>query len=282
MSLTSDQRRHRSRRELVRRAAQLVLAAMLLVAVGAGLWRAHANTDRSLAARVDTVTSGLRCPTCSGQSVADSESDLARQMRAVTAQQLAAGRTPDQVRAYFVERYGNQVLLDPPLSGLGLAARLAPFALLVAGGVIIGRRLGGRRGIAAGTVFTIGLSGVLVATGVLGPQLGPGGVSQAAGPAPTTPTPSATSPSATSTADGAHAALVALRAGHAATAEREARAQLSRARHGSRAWQDALLVLGLAEHQQGDSKATATLQHFLRVAPRHPAAPMVRKLLDNN
>lgn len=276
MSRTSEPRQHGSRTDHGRRIARVALAALLLIAVGTGLWRAHANTDRSLSARVDTVTSGLRCPTCDGQSVADSESDLARQMRAVATEQLAAGRTPDQVRTYFVQRYGNQVLLDPPLSGLGLATRLVPFALLVLGGVIISRRLGGRRGIAAGAAFTIGLSGVLAGTGVLSPRIGPpDDTTRAAAAAPTSqPTSNPTVSTAT-----AHSALVALQAGDIRTAEREARAQLSTARKGSRPWQDALLVLGLAEHQQGDSRATATLKHFLRAAPDHPAAPMVRKLL---
>lgn len=278
MNCERDRRPERSARRPVRALAQVFLAAVLVLAVGAGIWRAHVDADRTLPARVHAVTSGLRCPTCSGQSVADSESDLAQQMRAVTAQQLAEGRTPEQVRAYFVARYGNQVLLDPPLSGLGLATRVAPFALLIAGGLILGRRLGGRRGIAFGAAFTIGLSAVLVAAGALDPGIGPTSSSTqpAAGhtPAPVrSPTPSPT-PTA-----GIHAALVALRAGDDATAEREARTQLSQARKGSRAWQDALLVLGLAEHDHGDSGASATLQRFLHEAPHHPAAPMVRKLL---
>lgn len=286
MNSAPGHRLERSARQRVRPVAQALLAAVLVLAVGAGIWQAHVDADRSLPAKVQAVTSGLRCPTCSGQSVADSESDLAQQMRAVTAQQLAAGRTPEQVRAYFVARYGNQVLLDPPLSGLGLATRLAPFALLIIGGLILSRRLGGRRGIAFGAAFTIGLSGVLVAAGALDPVIG--ATSSNAEPAtvqtPTavrspTPTPTPTpAPTSTSTT-GVHAALVALRAGDDATAEREARTALSRARKGSRAWQDALLVLGLAEHDHGDSQASATLRRFLHEAPHHPAAPMVRKLL---
>lgn len=279
MSRTTDSRPRRSTSDRVRRVAQLVLATLLVIAVGTGLWRAHANTDRSLSAQVDAVTSGLRCPTCSGQSVADSESDLARQMRGVAAQQLAAGRSPDQVRTFFVQRYGSQVLLDPPLSGLGLAARLVPFALLILGGVIIGRRLGGRRGVAAGAAFSVGLAGVLLGTGVLSSRIGPSTAADHGAAAAPTAAPTPTSTASTVSTASAHSALVALQAGDARTAEREARDQLSSARKGTRPWQDALLVLGLAEHQQGDGRATATLQHFLRAAPNHPAAPMVRNLL---
>ena len=264
-----------SRPDRGRRLARILLATLLLLAVAIGLWNAHSNADRSLAARLDSVTSGLRCPTCSGQSVADSESDLARRMRAVAAEQLAAGRTPDQVKTYFVQRYGRQVLLDPPLSGLGLVARLVPFVLLVAGGVIIARRLGRRRGILTGAVFTLGLSAVLVGTGVLGPV-----IRQSAYPPPTLPAGAAASPTASAQrTTGTHAALEALQSGDARTAEREARGELSSARHGSRRWQDALLVLGLAQHQLGDKQAEGTLQRFLNAAPKHPAAPMVRKLL---
>ena len=73
----------------------LVLAALVLLlvaATGAGLWRSAQAPPTTLAQQVAAVAGGLRCPTCAGQSVAASESDLARQMRAVAAQQLSAAQ----------------------------------------------------------------------------------------------------------------------------------------------------------------------------------------------
>jgi cytochrome c-type biogenesis protein CcmH len=83
----------------------------------------------------------LQCPVCSGASVADSPSDLAGQMRAVIRSKLDAGETDQQIVAYFVERYGDGILIEPPRHGIGLAVWLAPILILVAGGVLLWRLL---------------------------------------------------------------------------------------------------------------------------------------------
>jgi cytochrome c-type biogenesis protein CcmH len=85
----------------------------------------------------------LQCPVCSGASVADSPSDLAGQMRAVIRAKLEAGERDDQIIAYFVERYGVGVLIEPPRRGIGLAVWLAPITMLAAGAVLLWRLLKG-------------------------------------------------------------------------------------------------------------------------------------------
>jgi cytochrome c biogenesis protein CcmG, thiol:disulfide interchange protein DsbE len=97
--------------------------------------------DPSLDARTREVAVTLRCPACEDVSIADSPADLARDMRTVVREQLAAGATPDQVRRYFVARYGEWVLLTPRLGAhtaalwvvppLGLAAALIVLAIAV-------------------------------------------------------------------------------------------------------------------------------------------------------
>ena len=83
----------------------------------------------------------LQCPGCAGASVAESPSDLAGQMRNVIRHKLEAGENEGQIVAYFVERYGDSVLVEPPRRGFGLAVWLAPIGALAAGGFLLWRLL---------------------------------------------------------------------------------------------------------------------------------------------
>jgi cytochrome c-type biogenesis protein CcmH len=127
----------------VRPALALVLLLVALPGVAS-----PAPTDRE----VDAVASQLRCVVCQNLSVADSPSEMARQMRDVVRERLAAGETPDQVKAYFVQRYGEWVLLSPPTSGFGLLAWALPLGALgvgVVAAVVMLRRWSRRTGVAA-------------------------------------------------------------------------------------------------------------------------------------
>ncbi len=86
---------------------------------------------------VHAIAAELRCVVCQNLSVADSPSEMAHQMRDLIRERLAAGDRPDQVMAYFVQRYGDWVLLAPPARGLNLVLWLAPFAAVVGGLVLV-------------------------------------------------------------------------------------------------------------------------------------------------
>ena len=95
----------------------------------------------------------LRCVVCQSQSVADSPSETARQMREIIRERLAAGDSPEQVKAYFVEKYGLWILLSPPKQGFNLLVWVVPFIALAAGLVFVvllmrrwSRRPGGASG----------------------------------------------------------------------------------------------------------------------------------------
>lgn len=97
--------------------------------------------ERSAKALMET----LRCLVCQGQSIADSDADMAADMRALVRQRIAAGEQPVAVRDWLIERYGDYVSYDPPLSGATGPLWLAPIALLVIGGLLARRSLKGRR-----------------------------------------------------------------------------------------------------------------------------------------
>jgi cytochrome c-type biogenesis protein CcmH len=88
----------------------------------------------------------LRCLVCQGQSIADSDAELAGDMRAVVRQRIAAGQSPAEVRAWLVERYGDWVSYRPPVEPLTWPLWAAPLLLLAAGLWLLRGRFVRRRG----------------------------------------------------------------------------------------------------------------------------------------
>ena len=106
------------------------------VAVDTGL-RIRTPADSALEARTSAVASQLRCPVCQGLSIQDSPSELAQSMRSLVRDQLAAGKSPDEVKAYFVSKYGEWILLSPPPHGFNLLAYLLPMLVVLGGGGLV-------------------------------------------------------------------------------------------------------------------------------------------------
>jgi cytochrome c-type biogenesis protein CcmH len=75
----------------------------------------------------------LRCVVCQNLSVADSPSEMAQQMRAIVREQLEAGKTPEEIKDFFVSKYGEWVLLRPKTSGFSLLVWLLPYVALTLG-----------------------------------------------------------------------------------------------------------------------------------------------------
>jgi cytochrome c-type biogenesis protein CcmH len=90
-------------------------------------------TDSVLEARTREIAAVLRCPVCQGESIQDSPAQLALQMREVVREQLRDGRTPDEIKAYFVARYGEWILLEPQMKGFNVLLYAFPVVLLVGG-----------------------------------------------------------------------------------------------------------------------------------------------------
>ena len=108
-------------------AAALTLALAAVVVVGLLSARpAEPDRARELAGR-------LRCPVCQGESVADSPSETAVAMNRLVAEQVDAGRSDAEILAFFRQRYGDWILLDPPARGRTLLVWALPAAALVVG-----------------------------------------------------------------------------------------------------------------------------------------------------
>lgn len=102
----------------------------------------NAAAQVELNPRVFEIAGKLRCPVCISESVAQSDSGTSREMRQLISDKLAAGESEAEIFAFFVERYGDWILLEPPrrgyywvvwlapvVVGLGLAALVAYFVL---------------------------------------------------------------------------------------------------------------------------------------------------------
>jgi len=93
------------------------------------------RNDPRLEALTKDVASQLRCPVCQGLSIQDSPSELSQQMRTVVKEQLAAGKSEQEVKDYFISKYGEWILLEPQAHGFNVLVYALP-ALLVLGGAI--------------------------------------------------------------------------------------------------------------------------------------------------
>jgi cytochrome c-type biogenesis protein CcmH len=80
-----------------------------------------------------TIAEELRCVVCQNLSVADSPSEMAQQMRGIIREQLAEGKTPQQIKDFFVSKYGEWVLLAPATHGFSLLVWVLPFVVLLVG-----------------------------------------------------------------------------------------------------------------------------------------------------
>ena len=108
------------------------LAMFLLVAVLLVFGASRTGGPKTQQDRIDSITSVLACPTCSGESVFVSRAAAAESIRAEVARQVAAGlRSDEQIMSYIEQRFGGQVLLVPRATGVDSLVWALPVAALV-------------------------------------------------------------------------------------------------------------------------------------------------------
>ena len=118
-----------------RPALRLTVGLALLLCAGIG--GALASEGSDVEDRVREISSELRCVVCQNLSVADSPSDLAKEMRNLVREQVRQGKSREEIQAYFVSRYGEYVLLSPPKRGFNLVVWGLPFLAVAAGGGVV-------------------------------------------------------------------------------------------------------------------------------------------------
>ena len=96
-------------------------------------WANEQLPDARQEAQAKALMEELRCLVCQGQSIADSNADIAANMRSLIRQRIKSGESPEQVRAWLIQRYGDYISYDPPLGGATWPLWAAPFVLLVIG-----------------------------------------------------------------------------------------------------------------------------------------------------
>lgn len=111
-----------------------LLLGLALAAAGAPVDLGYSQLpDAAKEAQAAELMATLRCLVCQGQSIADSDVDMAADMRRIVRRKIAAGEKPEAVRGWLVDRYGSYATYDPPLSWTTAPLWLAPLLLLGAG-----------------------------------------------------------------------------------------------------------------------------------------------------
>ena len=112
----------------------------------AARWANEQLPDPRQEAQATALMEELRCLVCQGQSIADSDAELAGDMRALVRQRIAAGERPEEVRSWLIQRYGDWVSYRPPVEPVTWPLWAAPILLLLAGAWLLRKRLRRRRG----------------------------------------------------------------------------------------------------------------------------------------
>jgi cytochrome c-type biogenesis protein CcmH len=102
----------------------------------------YANTqiaDPVKEAEARKLMESLRCLVCQGQSIIDSDAEMAGDMRSLVRARIAAGESAGSVRRSLIKSYGDYVTYDPPLSAVTAPLWIAPLLLLAAGALIMSR-----------------------------------------------------------------------------------------------------------------------------------------------
>src|SRR5215204_1906033 len=104
-------------------------------------WANRQLPDAKREARAQALMEELRCLVCQGQSIADSDAELAGDMRDLVRRRIDAGESPEQVRSWLIQRYGSWVSYRPTSETAAWPLWLAPLGLLVLGAFLVRRRI---------------------------------------------------------------------------------------------------------------------------------------------
>ncbi|HSF10579.1 MAG TPA: cytochrome c-type biogenesis protein [Nitrospirales bacterium] len=110
------------------------LAALLMIPLPLS---AAVQDETDVDIQVREIAKTLRCTVCQTENIWESGAPLAQQMRGVIRDRIALGHSTEEIRAYFLSRYGDYILMEPPKHGVNWLIWVAPFLLLVIGGFFL-------------------------------------------------------------------------------------------------------------------------------------------------
>jgi len=124
-------------------ALAIILAAPALAqsSMPPAYWSNRQLPDERQEARAQALMAELRCVVCQGQSIADSDAEIAGDMRDLVRRRIAAGEQPSQIRSWLIERYGSWISYRPGDDPIAWPLWLAPIALLLLGAFLLRRRI---------------------------------------------------------------------------------------------------------------------------------------------
>lgn len=115
----------------------VLMAVMIVTSPGFALNPEERLSDPRLEDRARHLSLELRCLVCQNQSIDDSDAPFAQDLRRLIRRDIAAGKTDQEIKLFLRERYGDYVLLSPPLTSATYLLWIAPFAILGIGIVVI-------------------------------------------------------------------------------------------------------------------------------------------------
>ncbi len=137
------------------RAFTLLFVAWTLTALMVSTALAEFKLEDPIEPRVKTVAQQLRCPVCQGETVYDSHSTVANQLKDLIREQVSAGRSNDEILAFFVARYGDFILMEPQARGANLLIWAFPAAAFLLGSLVLLLLLRRRRAHLVTTTSTV-------------------------------------------------------------------------------------------------------------------------------
>ncbi len=120
-----------------------LILAIILILTPPWLGLAEVQDETELDVQVREIAKTLRCTVCQTENIWESGAPLAQQMRGVVRERLKLGHSKEEIRAYFLSRYGDYIMMEPPKHGVNWIIWLGPFILLLGGGLFLFKEVKG-------------------------------------------------------------------------------------------------------------------------------------------
>jgi cytochrome c-type biogenesis protein CcmH len=129
----------------MKRVFRLSLLISILSVLCAGFAFAELRNEDPIEPRVKSIAQQLRCPVCQGETIYDSHSTVANQLKDLIREQITTGKSDDDIRTFFVARYGDFILMEPQKRGANLIIWAFPVIALLLGSLALFQLLRRRR-----------------------------------------------------------------------------------------------------------------------------------------